>query len=325
MGRSPRISSEDGLTKGAWSALEDEILVDYVETHGEGKWSNLAKQTGLKRCGKSCRLRWMNYLRPGIKRGNISEDEEELIIRLHKLLGNRWSLIAGRLPGRTDNEIKNYWNSYIAKKARDQFPSTRSVEITDKKPDIRVDLQGGAALSCGVGPQLQQVKEDVIQLNPDMKNAALTGPFSGAGLTKPKLEPSKSRAGPLSSTSGEIEITPTNFIMDFSSEEFCNVLDSDFAKRSDVNINELKNAIEGDSGGTLLNPPLSQEITGTINGGFGSSSSTAEGDQPDNNYNMVSSADLFQPLFLDSNDGWQLGDDIDILFSDWLKLLTPKF
>ncbi|XP_041021226.1 trichome differentiation protein GL1-like [Juglans microcarpa x Juglans regia] len=260
MGRSPRISSEDGLTKGTWSALEDEILVDYVKTHGEGKWSNLARQTGLKRCGKSCRLRWMNYLRPGIKRGNISGDEEELIMRLHKLLGNRWSLIAGRLPGRTDNEIKNYWNCYIAKKARNQFPSTRSVEITDKSPDIRVDLQGGAALSCGVGPQ-QQGKEDVIQLNPDMKNAALTGSFSGAGLTKPKLEPSKSKAGPLSSTPEEVENTPTNFILDFSSEEFCNMLDSDFANLSDVNINELKKEIQGDSSGTLLNPPLPQGIT----------------------------------------------------------------
>ncbi|KAK2989448.1 hypothetical protein RJ640_018766, partial [Escallonia rubra] len=71
---------------------------------------------GLKRCGKSCRLRWLNYLRPDIKRGNISRDEEELIIRLHKLLGNRWSLIAGRLPGRTDNEIKNYWNTTLGKK-----------------------------------------------------------------------------------------------------------------------------------------------------------------------------------------------------------------
>ena len=68
------------------------------------------------RCGKSCRLRWMNYLRPGIKRGNISEDEEDLIVRLHGLLGNRWSLIAGRLPGRTDNEIKNYWNTHLLKK-----------------------------------------------------------------------------------------------------------------------------------------------------------------------------------------------------------------
>ncbi|KAJ6851735.1 myb-related protein 308-like [Iris pallida] len=71
---------------------------------------------GLKRCGKSCRLRWLNYLRPNISRGNISCGEEELIVRLHKLLGNRWSLIAGRLPGRTDNEIKNYWNTYLSKK-----------------------------------------------------------------------------------------------------------------------------------------------------------------------------------------------------------------
>uniref|UniRef100_A0ACD5XLB1 Uncharacterized protein n=1 Tax=Avena sativa TaxID=4498 RepID=A0ACD5XLB1_AVESA len=71
---------------------------------------------GLQRCGKSCRLRWLNYLRPGIKRGNISGDEEELIVRLHGLLGNRWSLIAGRLPGRTDNEIKNYWNTTLSKK-----------------------------------------------------------------------------------------------------------------------------------------------------------------------------------------------------------------
>ncbi|GKV37826.1 hypothetical protein SLEP1_g45802 [Rubroshorea leprosula] len=88
MGRSPP-SSQDGLTKGAWTAIEDKILRDYIKVHGEGKWSNVAKKTGLKRCGKSCRLRWMNYLRPDIKRGNISHDEEELIIRLHKLLGNR--------------------------------------------------------------------------------------------------------------------------------------------------------------------------------------------------------------------------------------------
>ncbi|XP_030530441.1 transcription factor MYB123-like [Rhodamnia argentea] len=116
MGRSPCCSKEEGLNRGAWTAHEDKMLTDYIKLHGEGKWRNISRKAGLKRCGKSCRLRWLNYLRPDIKRGNITSDEEDLIIRLHKLLGNRWSLIAGRLPGRTDNEIKNYWNSKLAKR-----------------------------------------------------------------------------------------------------------------------------------------------------------------------------------------------------------------
>ncbi|CAB4302836.1 unnamed protein product [Prunus armeniaca] len=116
MGRSPCCSKDESLNRGAWTGMEDKILREYIRVHGEGKWRNLPKRAGLKRCGKSCRLRWLNYLRPDIKRGNITRDEEELIIRLHKLLGNRWSLIAGRLPGRTDNEIKNYWNTTIGKK-----------------------------------------------------------------------------------------------------------------------------------------------------------------------------------------------------------------
>ncbi|KAA8545001.1 hypothetical protein F0562_019782 [Nyssa sinensis] len=115
MGRSPCCAKE-GLNKGAWTAQEDQILRDYIKLHGEGKWRDIPRRSGLKRCGKSCRLRWLNYLRPDIKRGNFSTDEEDLIIRLHNLLGNRWSLIAGRLPGRTDNEVKNYWNTRISKK-----------------------------------------------------------------------------------------------------------------------------------------------------------------------------------------------------------------
>ncbi|XP_074565086.1 transcription factor MYB123-like [Curcuma longa] len=108
------------FNKGAWSSAEDKILTDYVRGHGGGRWGQVTKTTGLNRCPRSCRLRWLNYLRPDIKRGNISNEEEDLIVRLHNLLGNRWSLIAGRLPGRTDNEIKNYWNTVLKKKLKVQ-------------------------------------------------------------------------------------------------------------------------------------------------------------------------------------------------------------
>ncbi|GKU95586.1 hypothetical protein SLEP1_g8924 [Rubroshorea leprosula] len=106
------------MNRGAWTAEEDGKLAEYIEIHGAKRWKTIALKAGLNRCGKSCRLRWLNYLRPNIKRGNISDAEEDLILRLHKLLGNRWSLIAGRLPGRTDNEIKNYWNSHLSKKIK---------------------------------------------------------------------------------------------------------------------------------------------------------------------------------------------------------------
>ncbi|KAG8362972.1 hypothetical protein BUALT_Bualt07G0164100 [Buddleja alternifolia] len=104
------------LNTGAWTAEEDRKLAEAIEINGPKQWTTITAKSGLNRCAKSCRLRWMNYLRPNIKRGNMSDQEEDLIIRLHKLLGNRWSLIAARLPGRTDNEIKNYWNSHLSKK-----------------------------------------------------------------------------------------------------------------------------------------------------------------------------------------------------------------
>ncbi|XWS15392.1 hypothetical protein CRYUN_Cryun35bG0093000 [Craigia yunnanensis] len=115
MGRSP-CCEKAHINKGAWTKEEDRRLIDYIRVHGEGCWSSLPKAAGLLRCGKSCRLRWINYLRPDLKRGNFTEGEDELIIKLHSLLGNKWSLIAARLPGRTDNEIKNYWNTHIKRK-----------------------------------------------------------------------------------------------------------------------------------------------------------------------------------------------------------------
>ncbi|CAL9122626.1 unnamed protein product [Musa textilis] len=115
MGRAP-CCDKDGLKKGPWTPEEDQKLIDYIQKHGQGSWRTLPKKAGLARCGKSCRLRWTNYLRPDIKRGRFSFEEEETIIQLHSLLGNKWSAIAARLPGRTDNEIKNYWNTHIRKR-----------------------------------------------------------------------------------------------------------------------------------------------------------------------------------------------------------------
>lgn len=115
MGRAP-CCEKDGLKKGPWTPEEDQKLIDYIREHGHGSWRTLPKNAGLQRCGKSCRLRWTNYLRPDIKRGRFSFEEEETIIQLHSILGNKWSAIAARLPGRTDNEIKNYWNTHIRKR-----------------------------------------------------------------------------------------------------------------------------------------------------------------------------------------------------------------
>ncbi|XP_031130605.1 transcription factor MYB15-like [Ipomoea triloba] len=114
MVRAPSVD-QNGKKKGAWSKEEDDTLRAYVLKHGHQNWRQLPNLAGLSRCGKSCRLRWVNYLKPGIKRGNFTRDEDQLILNLHKQLGNKWSAIAARLPGRSDNEIKNHWHTCLKK------------------------------------------------------------------------------------------------------------------------------------------------------------------------------------------------------------------
>ncbi|KAG2722687.1 hypothetical protein I3760_02G138100 [Carya illinoinensis] len=115
------------VKRGLWSPEEDEKLVNYISTYGHGCWSSVPKNAGLQRCGKSCRLRWINYLRPDLKRGSFSPEEAALIIELHNILGNRWAQIAKHLPGRTDNEVKNFWNSSIKKKLISQEVSPAAI------------------------------------------------------------------------------------------------------------------------------------------------------------------------------------------------------
>ncbi|CAI9754772.1 unnamed protein product [Fraxinus pennsylvanica] len=122
MGRPP-CCEKVGIKKGPWTPEEDIILVSYIQEHGPGNWRSVPINTGLLRCSKSCRLRWTNYLRPGIKRGNFTPHEEGMIIHLQALLGNKWAAIASYLPQRTDNDIKNYWNTHLKKKIS-KFHST---------------------------------------------------------------------------------------------------------------------------------------------------------------------------------------------------------
>ncbi|KAK3418210.1 hypothetical protein EUGRSUZ_H04157 [Eucalyptus grandis] len=122
----------------AWTEEEDHLLKRCIEQYGEGKWRRVPQLAGLNRCRKSCRLRWLNYLRPNIKRGSFTEEEVDLIIQLHSLLGNRWSLIAGRLPGRTANDVKNYWNCHLSKKLDPQQISNHEDNDLNTKDDIKI-------------------------------------------------------------------------------------------------------------------------------------------------------------------------------------------
>ncbi|CAM6027251.1 unnamed protein product [Sphagnum balticum] len=145
------IADRDDLKRGAWTAEEDEKLRAYVGSHGTGHWRSVGRKAGLQRCGKSCRLRWTNYLRPNIRHGSFTPYEEDLIVKLHSSLGSRWSLIAARMPGRTDNDIKSHWNTRLKKKLCNMGidPVTHK-PISELLRDIAGTMQpdGSSAAGC---------------------------------------------------------------------------------------------------------------------------------------------------------------------------------
>ncbi|XP_011012695.1 PREDICTED: transcription factor RAX2-like [Populus euphratica] len=134
MGRAP-CCDKANVKKGPWSPEEDSKLKEYIEKYGTGgNWIALPQKAGLKRCGKSCRLRWLNYLRPNLKHGEFSDEEDRVICSLFASIGSRWSIIAAQLPGRTDNDIKNYWNTKLKKKLMAMAPQPQRKPPTFQSP-----------------------------------------------------------------------------------------------------------------------------------------------------------------------------------------------
>ncbi|PUZ77967.1 hypothetical protein GQ55_1G415700 [Panicum hallii var. hallii] len=150
MGRAP-CCDKASVKKGPWSPEEDAKLKAYIEEHGTGgNWIALPQKIGLKRCGKSCRLRWLNYLRPNIKHGDFTEEEEHIICSLYISIGSRWSIIAAQLPGRTDNDIKNYWNTKLKKKLLGKRAPSRRARANQADPYLAAAGGNMCSTSGGV-------------------------------------------------------------------------------------------------------------------------------------------------------------------------------
>ncbi|KAG8391550.1 hypothetical protein BUALT_Bualt01G0199300 [Buddleja alternifolia] len=123
------------IKKGPWKAEEDEVLMNHVKKYGPRDWSSIRSKGLLRRTGKSCRLRWVNKLRPNLKNGvKFSAEEERTVIDLQAQFGNKWARIATYLPGRTDNDVKNFWSSRQKRLAR--ILLTSSVPSSSKPPKI---------------------------------------------------------------------------------------------------------------------------------------------------------------------------------------------
>ncbi|KAL1561695.1 transcription factor MYB8-like [Salvia divinorum] len=158
-----RKSSVDinGVKKGAWSEEEDSKLRSYVLRYGHWNWRLLPKFAGLARCGKSCRLRWVNYLKPGLKRGRFTQEEEILIAKLHRQLGNKWSAMAAKIPGRTDNEIKNYCHTHFKKHSK-KAPGKLILESSETLNPTAATCDSEDSASSSQSAGAEEVEEEAV-------------------------------------------------------------------------------------------------------------------------------------------------------------------
>ncbi|KAL8546675.1 hypothetical protein ACS0TY_006413 [Phlomoides rotata] len=140
--------------KVAWTSEEDYKLTYFVNKDGPHLWDSIShklERIGIKRSGNSCRLRWVNYLSPDIRRGNFTDEEILTILTLHRQLGNRWSRIAKELPGRTDNDIKNFWNTRVVKEAKQLNCDVNGEEFFKRMTQRNSSMGGGGGTSFPTG------------------------------------------------------------------------------------------------------------------------------------------------------------------------------
>jgi len=180
MGRAP-CCDKANVKRGPWSPEEDSELKEYIAKYGTGgNWITLPQKIGLKRCGKSCRLRWLNYLRPNIKHGEFSVEEDNIICSLYTSIGSRWSIIAAQLPGRTDNDIKNYWNTKLKKKlvGRDKDRQTRRLAPAKQPSEY---LQSYGTSEANTSPNIYVPQQQPVAVDHHMNTNYINGPYSNFG------------------------------------------------------------------------------------------------------------------------------------------------
>ncbi|CAL0301742.1 unnamed protein product [Lupinus luteus] len=220
MGRIP-CCEKDNVKRGQWTPEEDNKLSSYIAQNGTRNWRLIPKNAGLQRCGKSCRLRWTNYLRPDLKHGQFSESEEQTIVKLHSVFGNRWSLIAAQLPGRTDNDVKNHWNTKLKKKlsgmgidpvTHKPFSHLMAEIATTLAPPQAAHL-AEAAIGCFKDEVLHLLTKKPINFQAQNSTAVLGNDFTNYINYRPEEKEGtveKIKVGFLKAMGEETEMIPSN-------------------------------------------------------------------------------------------------------------------
>ncbi|KAA8531181.1 hypothetical protein F0562_005905 [Nyssa sinensis] len=251
------IQSEEemDLRRGPWTVEEDVTLINYITNHGEGRWNSLSRCAGLKRTGKSCRLRWLNYLRPDVRRGNITLEEQLLILELHSRWGNRWSKIAQHLPGRTDNEIKNYWRTRVQKHAKQLKCDVNSKQFKDTvrylwMPRLVERIQaaaGASSASCTTTTTTATANTyNLSNNNINMSSGQVDLPPSGGSAqVNPSFTPENSSTAASSDSFGTSQVSPISDLTDYCNYPINNNNNQDYFQ-----VNHVMNYPE-----SLISPP----------------------------------------------------------------------